>query len=163
MIEINAAACFAPQDVIADRLLRLGFLTDIDNRKPVVIHPGFALPSANPVHVISDTMEFLGAYHEIDMRNIPHQFRSPALRHAAEEAEHDSPACSGGVAKHSHFANRLLLSHVAHAARIQQHHVGISLVIGVNSYPRETSICATCSESRLVHLASVSFDEDFGH
>src|SRR5215813_1280332 len=65
-------------------------------------------------------------------------------------------------AKHSHFSQRLLISHVAHAARVQQHDVSFCFV--------SRSLIATCDERMrdlfrvaLVHLAAVRLDKKFRH
>ena len=71
-------------------------------------------------------------------------------------------ALLGHAAEHSHFAKRLLVRHVAHAARVQEHNVGLSLV-------RDPLIAARDERMRdllrvaCVHLATVSLDEKFRH
>src|SRR5438552_15086136 len=64
--------------------------------------------------------------------------------------------------QHPHFSQRFLVSHVAHAARVQQHYVSFSFV----GYP----LVAACDERMrdlfrvaLVHLAAIGLDEKFRH
>ena len=92
----------------------------------------------------------------------PHQLRPAALRHAAEKAEDHLGPRLAQAAHHAHFADRLLLRHVAHGAGVQQHHVGVvlapgHLVAAGDEHPGDLLGVA------LIHLAAVGFDEDPGH
>ena len=75
------------------------------------------------IHIIRYPMEFLRPNHKIDMRYLFQQLGAARLRHAAEEPEHHVGPLFGHATQHSHFTKRLLISHIAHAARIQQHDV----------------------------------------
>src|SRR2546430_11193763 len=91
-------------------------------------------------------------------------FRSLAtgLCHAAKKPEHHMRPVSCHSPQHPHFSQRLLISHVAHAARVQQHYVSFSFV----GYP----LVAACDERMcdlfrvaLVHLAAIRLDEKLRH
>ena len=69
-------------------------------------------------------MKFLRADHKIDMRQRFQQRRAARLGHAAEEPEHNVRPLFGQSPEHPHFPQRLLVSHIAHAARVQEHDVG---------------------------------------
>ena len=56
-------------------------------------------------------------------------------------------AIFGDAPEHPHFAQRLLVRHVAHTAGIEQHHVGVGLAFDL-FIPPSINECATCSESR---------------
>ena len=71
-------------------------------------------------------MEFLGPDYKIDVRQIFEQRGTARLRHAAEETENNVRSLFRNAAQHSHFAERLLVGHVAHAARIQKDNVGLA-------------------------------------
>ncbi len=49
------------------------------------------------------------------------------LRHAAEKTENGFRASLRDLPQHSHFPERLLLGHVADAAGVQEHDVGVGL------------------------------------
>src|SRR5438045_9604590 len=64
--------------------------------------------------------------------------------------------------QHPHFSQRLLISHIAHAARVQQHYVSFSFM----GHP----LVAACDERMsdlfrvaLVHLAAIGLDEKLRH
>jgi hypothetical protein len=107
-------------------------------------------------------VEFLRPHHQVDMGDVAHQLRPPALRHATEEAENEPRLVLAQIAEHPHFADRLLLGHVAHAAGVQQHHIRVPLM-------RCQLIAARQEHLRdlfgiaFVHLAAIGFDEGFGH
>ena len=63
-------------------------------------------------------MEFLGPDDKIDMRQILEQGFAARLSHAAKETEHNMWPLFRHATEHSHFAKRLLVRHVAHAAGI---------------------------------------------
>jgi hypothetical protein len=107
-------------------------------------------------------VKLLRSDHEIEMRHIGKKRVSPRLRHAAEKTKDDFRATLRDVPEHSHFAERFLLGHVAHAAGIQQNHVRLG-------FPRRALIATLQQGMRdlfgiaLVHLAAVGFDEKFRH
>jgi hypothetical protein len=107
-------------------------------------------------------MKFLCTNHQIDMRQSLQERPAARLRHASEEPEDDVRTLFGHAAQHAHFPERLLISHVAHAACIQEHHVGLVLV--------RDALIASCDERvrnlfrvALIHLATVGLDEKFRH
>ena len=73
-------------------------------------------------------MQFLCPDDKIDVRQIPEKRFAARLCHAAKETEHDVRSFFCNAAEHSHFAQRLLIGHVAHAARVQEHNVGLRFV-----------------------------------
>ncbi len=73
-------------------------------------------------------MKFLRADDEIEMRQAGEQSVAARLRHAAEKTEDDLRATLRQLAHHAHFAERLLVGHVAHAAGVEQDDVGVALV-----------------------------------
>src|SRR4029077_9820744 len=107
-------------------------------------------------------MEFLGANHKIEVRDLFQQLRPPRLRHAAEKSKNGFRPALRHAAEHSHLAKRLLLGHVAHAAGIEQNDIGLRLatdllVAAGNERMRDLLRVA------LVHLATVGLDEKFRH
>ena len=107
-------------------------------------------------------MEFLRADDEIDVRHRAEKFRAARLRHAAEKTEDRFRPLLRDLAEHAHFAERLLVRHVAHAAGVEQDDVGFVLV-------RRGLVAAIEQRTRdlfrvaLVHLAAVGLDEKFRH
>ena len=84
------------------------------------------------------------------------------LGHAADVAEDEMGTLFAELAEHSHFADRLLLGHVAHAAGVQQNHIGVGLcghhaVAALDEHFRHLLGVA------LIHLAAVGFNIDAGH
>ena len=107
-------------------------------------------------------MKFLRADDEIDVRHQLKQFRAARLRHAAKKTEDYVRPALRHATEHSHFAQRLLLRHVAHTAGVEEHDIGLEFVRG--------SFVATIEQRArdlfrvpLVHLATVGFDEKFRH
>ena len=107
-------------------------------------------------------MEFLGANHKIEMWDFFQQLCPARLRHAAEKPKHCFRPAFRHPTEHSHFAERLLLRHVAHAAGIEQNNIGLRLatdplIAAGNERMRDLLRVA------LVHLAAVGLDEKFRH
>jgi hypothetical protein len=107
-------------------------------------------------------VKLLCANDKIDVRQIIQQRGTARLGHAAEEPENHVRPFFRKSPEHSHLAKRFLVSHVAHAARVQQHNIGFRLV--------PDPLVAACHERMrdlfgvaLVHLAAISFDEKFRH
>ena len=107
-------------------------------------------------------MKLLRANHKIDMRQIFQQFRAARLSHAAEETENHVRPFFRHATEHSHFPQRLLVGHIAHAAGVQEHDVGFHLV--------RDAFVASCHERvrdlfrvALVHLTTVGLDEKLRH
>ena len=69
-------------------------------------------------------MKFLRSDDKIDVRQPFQQFATACLGHATEESEDNMRPFFGESPQHSHFPQRLLVSHIAHAARVQEHDVG---------------------------------------
>jgi hypothetical protein len=146
--------------VVVDRLLRSGLGLDINDRLPGVVHRRRAPLGEQFVHVIGDPVEFLRPGHQIHGPPLG-QRRAPALGHAAEETEHHTPL-PVVMGHEAHLAERLLLGHVAHAARVEQDDVGLGLV-GRHFIAARGEHLRDLFGIALVHLATVGFDEDFGH
>src|SRR4051794_16083602 len=114
------------------------------------------------VHVISNSMEFL----ETDDGSHVWYFLwvrgAAGLSRASEKAKLDFWPLFRNAAKHSHFANRFLIGHVADAAGVEQNNV--SFVFGHHPLiaPRDERMRDVLGIA-LVHLATVSFDEKRGH
>ena len=107
-------------------------------------------------------MEFLCTDDEIDMREVAHQFRATALRHAAEEAEDHLGFSLPETGEHSHFPERLLLRHVAHAACIDEHHIRALLVVR-QLIAADDKIARDLPGVALVHLAAIGLEKYFRH
>src|SRR5262249_53423132 len=113
--------------------------------------------------VFRRAMKFLCADDEVNVGQPVDQFLSAALRHATEKTEHDVgtvPSCFRGNVLH--FSQRLLFSEVAHAASVEQDHIGGGL-------GQREGVAARDELSRdgfavaLVHLATISLDVNAGH
>ncbi len=108
-------------------------------------------------------MKFLRAEDEVHVRQAVNEFLSAALRHATHETEHDLRTVLAHIRRDVlHFANRLLLREIAHAAGVQQNHVGDRLgwregvTLGHELGGDGFAVA-------FVHLAAVSFDENTWH
>ena len=127
------------------------------------IHDFVAVAGQDFIKVIRRVMKFLRAEDEVHVRQFINQFLSPALRHAAHETEHDIrtvlPHIRGEVL---HLADGFFFREIAHAAGVQQNHVGSRLgwrervTLGDELGGDGLAVA-------LVHLAAVSFDENTGH
>ena len=111
-----------PQRMFPDRFLRATLLLRVDDREAGVVHGATglthlvhrgALPCAQFLDIIRDAMKFLRADDEIDVRHQLKQFRAARLRHAAKKTEDYVRSALRHATKHSHFAQCLLLRHVA--------------------------------------------------
>ena len=84
------------------------------------------------------------------------------LRHAAEETEDRFRPTLGDLPQHPHFSQRFLLRHVAHAAGVEEHDIGVGFPFGA---------LVTAFQERMrdlfrvafVHLTAVGFNEKLGH
>ena len=108
-------------------------------------------------------MKFLRAENQINVRQFINEFLAATLRHATEVAENLVGAFFARRASEIfHFVHRLLLGGVAHAASVQQHHVGQRLGLGERiAFGHE--LRGDGLAVALVHLAAVGFDENTGH
>jgi hypothetical protein len=64
--------------------------------------------------------------------------------------------------QHAHFADGLLLSHIAHAAGVEQNDIGVCFICDELIAPLSEHFGHLIGVT-LVHLAAVSFDVDAGH
>ena len=113
---------FAIEDVFFDRDLTAFFLGGVDNLAFLAGEEG--------INVLAGAVKFLGAEHEVDIRETINQLGTAALGHAAHEPEFLAGLAFAGIAdKGVHLVDRLLLDHVADAAGVQQHYVHDRLVI----------------------------------
>ena len=107
-------------------------------------------------------MKFLCADHQIDVRQFLEQRVAARLRHAAKKTEDNFRPALRDLPEHSHFAERLLIRHVAHAASVQEHDVRFC-------FTRDRFVAALDQRMRdllgvaLVHLTAVGLDEKFRH
>ena len=107
-------------------------------------------------------MKLLCANDKIDMRQILQQRHAARLGHAAEEPEDHVRPFFRQPPEHSHLAKRFLVSHVAHAACVQEHDVGFRFVpdpLVAARHERMRDLFGVA----LVHLATISLDEEFRH
>ena len=153
---------FRCEGLFANCFLGARFLRNIDNGKTGIVHPSISLSFQRILHVIGHAMKFLRAHDKIDMRQIFEQRLAARLRHAAKKTEDNVRPVFRHASEHPHFAERLLVGHVAHAARVQEDHVGFgftfhALVATRNERMRDLLRVA------LVHLAAVGLDEEFRH
>ncbi len=108
-------------------------------------------------------MKFLRAEHQIHVRQFINQFLAAALRHAAQEAD-DLVAflAARGADEVFHLVDGLLFGEVAHAASIEQNHVGGGLGLG-EGIALGDELGGDGFAVALVHLATVSFYENARH
>jgi hypothetical protein len=64
--------------------------------------------------------------------------------------------------EHAHLAKRFLVSHVSDAAGVQEHNVGFRFVSDPFVAARQERMRDLFGVA-LIHLATVGFDEKFGH
>ena len=108
-------------------------------------------------------MKFLRPDYEVHVRQFVDQFPAPALRHAPHEPQYRARSAAAKFGCDVfHFVERLLLRQVAHAARVQQDHVG-----DVFRRRQRVALGHELGGDRfavpLVHLAPVGFDIDCRH
>ena len=75
-------------------------------------------------------MKPLRSHNEINGRLFFNQCRAPALGHAAHVAENELRLAALELREQVHLADGFLFSQVAHAAGIEQNHVGFALGTG---------------------------------
>ena len=107
-------------------------------------------------------MKLLRANNEIDMRQILEERSAAHLCHAAKKTKNNVWPLVGDAAEHSHFAERLLIGHVANAAGIQQHHVRFLLAVGAFVAAGDERM-RDLFRVAFIHLAAVGFNEKLGH
>src|SRR5436853_451399 len=108
-------------------------------------------------------MEFLGADDQINIREPIDEFLAAALGHAAHETENDVRTIAPNIRRErGHFAQRLLLGHVAHTARIQENDIG-SRFGGAERIPFSDELSGDLLGVALIHLATVGLDVNAGH
>ena len=97
--------------MLADHRLTALLLAGVDHA------PG--TPGQQVADVIGRAMKFLRAKHEIHVRQLIDQLAPAALRHAAHESQHRLAVFRAQLRRDMiHFAERLLLGGIAHAARV---------------------------------------------
>jgi hypothetical protein len=156
------ACLFGRELLLPNRFLRIALFVDIDNRKTRIVHPSVLFTFERVFNVIGHSMKFLRAHYKIDMGQILEQIRAARLGHASEKPEHDMRPIFRHPAKHSHFAERLLIGHVAHAARIQEDNVRIPLRTRTLIAPLDQRM-GDLLRVALVHLAAICLYEEFRH
>src|SRR5213080_4134577 len=107
-------------------------------------------------------MKFLRANHKIDMRQTFQERFAASLSHTTEEPKHYMRPLFRHLPQHTHFTERLLISHVAHTAGVQQHHISCRFVLGWLVTARHERMRDLFGVA-FVHLAPVSLDEKFWH
>src|SRR5438477_387145 len=119
---------FRRERLITNGRLRTDFFFHIDYGKTQIVHStaagirdqGYRTFSRNQgVYVIDHTVKLLRANNKIEMWDLFQQLRSPRLPHASQKSKDGFRPAFCQVTKHSHFAQRLLLSHVTHATGIE--------------------------------------------
>ena len=116
-------------------------LADVDDGILRIVHPALAVarvgdPAYNCafsrrdfVDVIGDTVKFLCANDKVEVGQILEQRSALGLRHAAQKAKDDVRPLLCHATHHAHFAERLLVGHIAHAAGIEQHDICVRFVL----------------------------------
>ncbi len=127
------------------------------------VHDFLAPAGKDFVEVIGGAMKFLRADDQIHVGQCLDEFLAAALRHAAHVAENlAGPVFLRGADEVLHLVDGLLLGEIAHAAGVEQNHVGDGLGlrqrITLGDELRGDSLAVA-----LVHLASVGFDIDARH
>ena len=107
-------------------------------------------------------MEFLSTDDKIDVWQILEQRRAARLGHASEKTENDVRPFFGDATEHSHFADRLLVGHVTHAAGVEQNDVGLVFVLHPFVAANDERV-GNLFRIALVHLAAVGFNEELRH
>ena len=129
----------------------------------VDVHDLVAFAGEKFVEVIRRAMKFLRAEDEIHVRQFIDQFLPAALRHATHEADDLVALLAARRADEVlHLADGLLLGHVAHAAGVEQDDVGGAFGLG-EGIALGDELRGDGFAVALVHLATVSFDENTGH
>ena len=126
------------QRLFTNRRLRSGFFLDVHDGITWIVHaavagvtdPGYSTFVQNQIiYIVGDAMKFLRADDKIEMRNFLQQLRATRLCHAAKKSKDSFWAVLTDSAEHPHFAQRLLLRHVAHATGVKQNNIGLDLGI----------------------------------
>ena len=107
-------------------------------------------------------MKFLCANDQIEVRQIFQQRRAARLGHAAEEPENHVRPFFRQPPEHAHLPKRFLVSHVTHAAGVQEDDVCFRLVSDLLVAERQERMRDLFGVA-LVHLAAISLDEEFRH
>ena len=107
-------------------------------------------------------MKLLCANDKIDVWQILQQRRASRLGHAAEEPENHVRPFFRQPPEHAHLAQRFLVSHVTHAACVQEDDVGLRFVPDPLVAERRERMRDLFGVA-LVHLAAISLDEEFRH
>ena len=148
--------------LLADGGLGSGLFIGIHNWSAHIVDECMLAALQKIVNIIRHAVEFLGADDEIDMRRGLKERLATGLSHAPEVAKNQVRPCFSEFAEHAHLTNRLLLGHVAHAASVQQNHIGLALgfdhsIATLNEHFRHLLGVA------LVHLAAIGLDVNAGH
>ena len=149
-------------DVVADRVLGILLLFDVDDGGAQVVHLRLFLRPHQLDAVIDDAVVFLGADDEVEMGHFLEELFASALRHAAHHSEDEIRLRLPMLAELAHVAEGLLLGLVSHRAGIQQHHIGL---IGLGR-DREATLDEHLRDLlgvALVHLATKGSEIDFRH
>ena len=77
------------------------------------------------LNVVRHPMKFLRADDKIQVRYFLEQRGAASLGHATEKAENNLRPLFRHSAEHSHFAECLLIGHVAYAAGVEQNYICI--------------------------------------
>ena len=137
-------------------------VVDVDDREARIVHSACSFPFQCVVYIIRDAMKLLRPNDKIDMWQIFQQRSSARLCHAAEKTKNSVRPLVGNAAEHPHFSKRFLVSHIADAAGVQQHHVRVELALRAFIATGDERVCDLFRVA-LVHLATVSLNEKFRH
>jgi len=104
-----------------------------------------------------------GIWRDVEQRSGGNVTDRPArLRHAAEESKDHLRLVRAQPAHQPHLSERLLLREIAHTARVEQDDVRLSFT-GRQFIPARYEVARDLFGVALVHLATISLDEEFRH
>ena len=120
--------------LVSNSRLRAGFLGDVDDGEAEIVDRALRRATCQSgsdrsrpstlfrrefIHVICDPVKFLRTNNKIDMGQILQQRLAARLGHAANKTKNHMRPLFSHATEHSHFAERLLIGHVAHTAGVQ--------------------------------------------
>ena len=127
------------------------------------VHNFVAPARQEVIQVFRSAMELLGANDEVHVRQAVNQPLPTALGHAAHKAEDGVGTAPAGLGDHVlHLPKRLLLRQIAHAASVEQDHVGSRLGRSEGVALRN-ELGSNGFAVPLIHLAPVGLDINARH
>ena len=116
----------------------------------------------NIVEITPRFVKFLRANDQVDIRQFIKNRSSPALGHTAQKTDDLMLAMFFASFQRLHFADRLLLGHVAHRAGVEQDDIGVFFAFH-EIVAAARQVAGDLFGVAHVHLATVGFDEDGRH